>query len=139
MSIQGVQLIYRLSTTIRLFIDKRTGVDSYNFYWSNVVGGPYTLFRNIINSASRTPATRGKVVFEFNTSSLVGWSNDVQNYIKMAPVTGVVVGAQEGPLLIPTRISRIIPKEYAVIYGLNTDSQKFIPVSVDETGKVETI
>lgn len=139
MSIQGVQLIYRLRSTIRLLVSYRTGVDSFNFYYSNIEVGPYVLLGSVLNIASLIPSTRGKIVFEFHTDSLVGWDDQTRNYLKLAPVIGGVEGVQEGPMMIPTRVESIIPKEFSVIYGLNKDSQKFIPVSVDATGKVMTI
>jgi hypothetical protein len=139
MSIQGVQVIYRLRTTIRLFVDYRQGVDSFNFYYSNVEVGPYSSLGSVSNIASLVPSTKGKVVFEFHTDSLVGWNDDTRNYIKLASVVSGVEGVVEGPLMIPTRTESIIPKEFSVIYGLNKDSQKFIPISVDSTGKVMTI
>jgi hypothetical protein len=139
MSIQGVQVIYRLRTTIRLLIDYRASVDSFNFYYSNVELGPYTLIDSVSNIASLVPSTKGKIVFEFHTDSLVGWDNETRNYIKLAPVTGGIEGVLEGPLMIPTRTESIIPKEFSVVYGLNKDLQKFIPISVDQTGKVMTI
>jgi hypothetical protein len=139
MSIQGVQVIYRLRTTIRLFVDYRSGVDSFNFYYSNVEVGPYSSLGSVSNIASSVPSTKGKIVFEFHTDGLVGWNDDTRNYIKLAPVVGGVEGIIEGPLMIPTRTESIIPKEFSVIYGLNKDSQKFIPISVDSTGKVMTI
>jgi len=136
MSIQGVQLIYRLQTTIRLFIDYRTGVSSFNVYYANLSVGPYALISSIENVASRQPATRGKIVFEFQTSTLVNWNDETKNYIKVAPVVGGVEQPLEGPLEIPTRIETIRPKEFSVIYGFNKDSQKFIPVLVDDAGKL---
>jgi len=136
MSIQGVQLIYRLQTTIRLFIDYRTGVDSFNVYYANLSVGPYTLIKSISNAPSKQPATRGKIVFEFQTSSLINWNNETKNYLKVAPVIGGVEQALEGPLEIPTRIETIRPKEFSVIYGFNQDSQRFIPVLVDNDGKL---
>jgi hypothetical protein len=139
MAIQGVQIIYRLRTTIRLFIDYRSGVDSFNLYYSNIDVGPYTLLGNVVNFYSKQPAIKGKNVFEFHTDALVGWNDDTKNYIKLSPVVGGVIGVQEGPLTIPTRVESIVPKEFAVIYGLNANSQKFIPISVDPSGKVMTI
>lgn len=139
MSIQGVQVIYRLRTTIRLFIDYRIGVDSYNIYYSNIELGPYTLLGSVANIASLVPSTKGKIVFEFHTDGLVGWNDDTRNYLKLAQVIGGIEGILEGPLTILTRTESIIPKEFSVIYGLNKDSQKFIPVSVDPTGKVMVV
>jgi hypothetical protein len=139
MAIQGVQIIYRLRTTIRLFIDSRTSVDSFNIYFCNTPSGSYTLLGSVLNIASEVPATRGKIVFEFHTDSLVGWNDDTSNYLKLAPVVGGVEGVLEGPLEIPTRVENITPKDFSVMYGLNRDSQKFVPVAVDSTGKVITV
>ena len=139
MSIQGVQTIYRLRTTVRLLIDYRTGVDSFNLYYSHTNIGAYIALGSVKNIASKVPATKGKILFEFHTDSLVTWDNDTINYIKLAPVVGGAEGALEGPLIIPTRVESILPKEFAVIYGLNINSQKFIPISVDPTGKVMTV
>jgi len=138
MAIQGVQIIYRLKQTIRLFIDYRTGIDSFNLYYSNTEGGVYSLIGSVFNKQSDSPATRGKVIFEFNTESLLSWDDNSRNYVKLAPVTMGIEGALEGPLTIPTRLETIFPKEYSVMYGFNKDSQKFIPVSVDSDGKVVT-
>lgn len=139
MSIQGLQIIYRLKSTIRLLIDFRAGVDSFNLYYSNTSVGPYTLISSVENVASKVPATRGKIVFEFHADLLATWNEDTENYLKLAPVVGGVEGALEGPLTIPTRLENIIPKEFSVMFGLNKDSQKFIPISVDSSGKVMTI
>lgn len=139
MAIDGAQLIYRLKETIRLFIDYRTSVDSFNFYFSSSPSGPFTtLLGSVDNVPSKTPATRGKVIFEFNTESVVGWDDNVTNYIELAPVTGGSEGALEGPMTIPTRKETIGPKEYSVMYGFNKTLQKFIPISVDADGKIET-
>jgi hypothetical protein len=140
MAIQGAQLIYRLKETIRLLIDYRAGVDSFNFYFSSSSGGPFILsLGSIINKASNVPATRGKVVFEFNTTNVIGWNDDIANYVVLMPVVGGVEGAPEGPMTIPTRIETIMPKDYSVMYGFNKTLQKFIPVSVDSDGKMETV
>jgi hypothetical protein len=139
MSIQGVQLIYRLRTTIRLFIDYRTNVDSFNLYYSNILIGPYTFLKTISNIASKIPSTRGKIVFEFDTLNLIGWNNDTLNYIKLTQIINGIEGNQEGPLEVPTRLEKIIPKEFSVIYGLDYGSQKFVPISVDSSGKLITV
>lgn len=138
MAIQGVQIIYRLRQTIRLFVDYRVDVDSFNFYYCDEPEGSYTLFGSVQNEPSNAPATRGKIVFEFNTDSLTNWDDNARNYIELAPVTNNVEGPLEGPLTIPTRVETIIPKEFSVMYGFNRDSQRFIPVSVDADGNVVT-
>jgi len=138
MAIQGVQVIYRLVSTIRLFVDYRTSVDSFNVYYSGVEVGPYTFLKNVLNAPSKVSASKGKIIFEFHTDALVGWNNNERNYIKLSEVIGGVEGVLEGPLVILPRLENITPKEYTVIMGLNKDLQKFIPVLVDSTGKLVT-
>jgi hypothetical protein len=137
MSIQGVQLIYRLQTTIRLLIDYRSNIDSFNLYYSNNIAGPYVILGSIINVASKTPSIKGKIPFEFNTTNLINWDNNLSNYIKLAEVINNIEGIQEGPLEIPTRLAKIQPKEFSVIFGLDYENQKFLPISIDSTGKIK--
>ena len=145
MAITGVQLIYRLKDLVRLLIDYRdnggTPPDTFNLYWSSTEGGSYTLFaEDIINKPSDIPSIRGKIQYEFVPSTIdtPDWDNDQKNYIKLAPVTGGVVGSQEGPMEIPTRKEMIEHSEKSIMYGFNTSEQKFLPISVDEDGKIIT-
>lgn len=141
MSIQGVQLIYRLQDTVRLLIDYRESPtpDSFNLYWSSTSGGSYTLFaEGILNKPSNEPAIRGKILVDVIPSTISGWDNNQTNYIKLAPVTGGSVGAQEGPMTIKTRKELIQPSDSTVVYGFNKDEQKFIPLSVNTDGELIT-
>jgi len=139
LSIQGTQLIYRLVDTVRLLIDYRDSVDSFNFYWSATEGGAYTLFaEGIPNEPSNNPAIRDKVQFEFTPSTITGWDNTQANYIKIAPVTGGTPGSQEGPMEVPTRKELIFQKDQVVAYGFNKDEQKFIPLAVNQDGELKT-
>jgi len=138
-SIQGLQIIYRLKSTIRLFLDYRDGVDSFNLYYSDAGAGVYSLLSSVENKPSKEPATKNKVVFEFYTENLANWDNNKDNYIKLAPVVNNVEGALEGPLVIPTRVETVAPKEVAALYGLDKDARKFVPISVDSTGKIMTV
>lgn len=140
-AITGLQVIYRLRTTIRLLIDYRAGVDSFNLYYCNTSGGTYHLLGNVLNIASRVPATRGKIIYEFQTPSLYSnnWDDDATNYLELATVIGgTIESPKEGPLAIPTRFETILPKEFAVMYGINLASQTFLPISVNSTGEVVT-
>lgn len=138
MAISGVQLIYRLRETVRLLINHRVGVDSFNFYWSATSGGVYALISNVSNTPSTEPAIRGKIRFEFNVGvNGLNWNNDSNNYIKLAPVTGGVEGALEGPNLITPRYD-YTSREPSTMYGYNEVEDRFIPVAVDETGKLRT-
>lgn len=138
MAIQGVQIIYRLKQVVRLFIDYRAGVDSFNLYYSNTESGSYTLIGSTLNNPSIAPASRGKVVFEFITDGLANWDNETRNYVKLAPVINDIEGAQEGPLVILPRSEMIVPKEYSVMYGFSKELQKFIPIAVDDVGNIIT-
>lgn len=143
MSITGVQLIYRLRNAVRLLIDYRDdGTDSFNFYWSDTELGVYTLFsEDLINRPSKFPAIKGKILFEFYPSLITNptnWDNDQTNYIKIAPVVGGVVGAQEGPMAIPTREEMIVQKDQVVAFGFNKTTNKFIPLAVNEDGEIIT-
>lgn len=138
--IEGVQLIYRLTSTIRLLIENKVGVDSYKFYWSNT---STLYFTNVIgpvdNIASLNPPTKGKVVFEFATETIVGWNNDETNYLSFTEIVGGVESVQKGPIVIPVRYELHKLSNYTVSLGFNADEQKFIPIAVDSNGKVKTI
>ena len=139
MAISGVQLIYRLPDTVRLLVEYRDGVDTFNFYWSATEGGAYTLFKeDLLNEPSKIPAIKGKVLYDFVPSTISGWDNSQTNYIKMAPVTGGVVGAQEGPMTIRTREELITYADKMIAYGFNKDEQRFIPLAVNEDGELIT-
>ena len=139
MSITGVQLIYRLQDTVRLLIDYRDGVDTFNLYWSSTSGGAYTKFaEGILNEEGKIPHIKSRALYDFNPSTISSWDNDQTNYIKLAPVTSGVEGAQEGPMEIPTRLELIVPKDQYVAYGFNKDAQKFIPLAVNEDGELKT-
>ena len=136
MAIAGFQLIYRLKDTVRLLIDYRVGPDSFNLYWSATELGVYALFAGVINKPSNVPSIRGKILFEFNPSMIVGWSNLQDNFLKMKPVTGGIEGAFEGPMKVPTREEMLPWAEKMISYGFNKDEQRFIPLAVDTTGKL---
>ena len=142
MPITGVQLIYRLRDTVRILIDFRgTPIppDTFNFYWCSTSGGVYALFASgIINEPSNNPAIRGKISFDFAPSTIAGWDNFQTNYIKMSPVTGGVVGVQEGPMAIPSREEMITFSDKQLVFGYNRSSDKFLPIAVDPDGKVIT-
>ena len=135
--ISGLQIIYRLSTLVRLTIDYRSGVDSFKLYWSAVEIGVYAEFADVSNVASRQPALRGKVVFNFFPSD-IGMNNENRNYIKLAAIIGGVPGALEGPTVIFSRKEMKIPVEMNLISGYNNDLNKYIPVAVDKDGKIIT-
>lgn len=142
MAISGVQIIYRLQDHVRLLVDYRTGSpppDTFNFYWSSTSGGAYTLFlEDVINQGSSIPGIKGKILVDFVPSTIASWDNGQTNYIKLAPVTGGVVGAQEGPMEIPTKDEIGVAYDKTVIFGFNKTNQKFIPILVNDDGKLIT-
>lgn len=142
MPITGTQLIYRLTNTIRILIDYRTGgVDSFNIYWCSTSGGAYTLFANVPNVANKTnPAIRGKIYFEFAPSSIVGWNNAITNYIKIEPIIAGMPQPKEGPMIVQAKSTDTMSIDRStVIKGYNTDEDRFIPVAVDVNGKVKVV
>ena len=144
MSINGVQLIYRLEDFIRLLIDYRDGggtpPDTFNLYWSSTSGGAYVKFmEKIINKPSDVASIRGKIQVEIVPSTITGWSNSQENFFKLTTVTGGVESALEGPMEIPTRQEMIDQySDKSIIYGFNTDDQKYIPIKVNIDGKIIT-
>lgn len=141
--VAGVQLIYRLTGTVRLYIDPVVGVDYFNFYWKNSATLPFVnLLGKVENVASLIPSSKGKIVFEFAiTDTLVtaGWDNNKTNYVSYTEVIGGVEGAQKGPIVIPVKYELHKISNYSVSLGFNTDEQKFIPIAVDPDGKVKTV
>lgn len=141
MSIVGTQLIYRLQDLVRLLIDYRGGTtppDSFNLYWSDTEGGSYTLFGSVENVPSKVPSIKDKIQYDFIPSKISGWDNNQKNFVKIAPVTGGSEGAQEGPMEIPTRREMIQYSEKSIMYGFNKDKQEFMPITVDQNGKIIT-
>jgi len=138
MAISGTQLIYRLTNTIRILIDYRVGVDSFNIYWCSTSGGVYALLANVLNIANKTnPAIRGKIYFEFAPSAVVGWNNAQTNYIKLEPVIGGAPQPQEGPMIVPAKSTDTVSIDRStVIKGYNSAEDRFIPITVDSTGKL---
>lgn len=137
MSIKGLQIIYRLENTIRLFIDFRENIDAFKLYYSNSELGDYEELATINNVPSVSPSSRGKIVFEFNPTTLLNWDNTSRNYIKMTEVIDNVEGILEGPTIVFPKLEEKIPKEFSVMYGFNQELQKFIPIKVDEEGKIK--
>lgn len=139
MSLPGLQLIYRLQTTIRLLIDYRTGVDSFNFYVSTESSGTYSLIGSTQNTSSKEPGSRGKILYEFNVGPIPGlnWDNTKTHYLKIAPVINNVEQTKEGPLVIPNRYEYAKDDKHIVSFGFNSDEQRFIPIAVDIDGKVK--
>jgi hypothetical protein len=142
MSINGVQLIYRLQTTIRLLFDYRDNVDTYNIYSSTSSTGPFTLIGNVRNEKSKESSVRGKVVYEFNVGPTPGldWDNTITHYLQIVPVIANVEQVPEGPMVIPQRYeyAKSINKN-VIMFGYNEEEKRFIPVAVDPVGKVRTV
>ena len=134
-AIVGFQVIYRLQTSVRVLIDHRDSVDSFKLYWSATEGGAYTEFADVLNEYSNDPASRGKILYSFFPAD-EGMNNYARNYIKLAPVIGGIPGAQEGPTTLYTREETNQPVDKRVMTGYSSDLNKYIPVAVDEDGKI---
>jgi len=144
MAITGVQLIYRLSNTVRLLINHSdySNVDSFNFYWDSAESGTFTnsFVEGILNVPSNKSAIRGKIMIDvIPDPNVSGWDNNITNWLKMAPVVGGVEGAKVGPIKIPTREQIIPHADKVIIYGYDEDNNRYIPAAVDSNGKMKTV
>lgn len=124
------EVIYRLVEYVEMSIFVRSGVDSFNIYQSTVETGPYTLVKNVANVASTQPRYKNRVKFSFNPIDL-GWNNQQKNYIKIAPVTNSVEGAQEGPVVVYPMHYQKLPADYIAIQVWDETESRYIPASTD--------
>lgn len=148
-----IQVVYRLSDRITLMWPVRpndsnaTSPESYNVYWDVASGGAFTtLLASVENGkSSRDPfgvrSYANKVVVHITPSLVPNWNNDVTNYVKLKAVTGGIEGAFENVVpIIPytTGNMRLHYPELrtTAIVGYNAAEQRFLPVTVDSTGKL---
>lgn len=155
MVINKIQLIYRLPSRITLMWPKRpndsnvTNPSSYNLYWdSSILGTFSTLLGSVENSASDDQlgnrAYHSKIVFNFIPEKVVGWDDNIPNYIRLRPVIGGVEQVAEDYIPIPPYSSNGMRLRYpdlktTAIVGYNRESGSFLPVAVNEDGKVKVI
>ena len=139
-AITGVQLIYRLTNTVRLLIDERPSpVEAFSLKNSVNVGGPFVEFKKVQNKGSVEPQIRGRIMVEVIPQSVVGWDNNLTNYITLHEIIGGVEQAAEGPMVVPVIYQfnkGDVSIESVVINGFNSSEQKFVPIAVDTNGKV---
>lgn len=144
-----IQVIYRLENLVTLFWPIRpndtnsTSPESYNLYWCSTIAGAYTAIGSVENEGSSNRAYHNKVVFNVVPSQVGGWNNANTNWVKVAAVIGGVEQSAETPVAInPYAVDNMLlkyPFDRTVIVGYNSDENRLIPVSVDQTGKVKTI
>ena len=135
MSIQGTNLITRHRDAIRILIDYRTGIDSFNLYWSTNFAGPFVLFGSVANTYALESQIRGKIFYGFIPST-IGWNNDNTNYLKLTPVIGGIEGAFEGPMIVPPVRDHIVDKSVNIL-GFDSVENRFINIAVDSAGKIK--
>ena len=116
------EVIYRLVEFVQMTIQVRSNVDSFNIYHATSIGGPYTKFLEVPNVEHPENRFKGRTVFQFNPADLL-WDNTQINYIKIAPVTNLVEGAQEGPV-------KVYPLHYDQSQATNNKTALFV---YDET------
>lgn len=148
--LKKIQVIYRLDSRVVLMWSRRPNQDSdtnpshFNVYFSNLVAGPFVKIAEVDNISPDAPAYLGKVVYNLIPTSIPGWDNATTNYIRLAPVIGGVEQAQEDYIAIPPysvnglRLTRETTAPMIAV-GFNKDENRFIPLSVDKDGKLETI
>jgi hypothetical protein len=135
-AITGVQLYIRYRDAVRLLITQRAGIDSFNIYGATSSGGIYVLLGNVNNTGSMDPQIRGKTIFGF-TPSAFSWDNDTTNFVKVAPVIGIIEGVLEGPMTIPSVHDMILDRSVNIL-GFNKDQDRYIDVAVDTDGQLIT-
>lgn len=148
-----IQVVYRLPNRVTLMWPVRPNEStvqapsSYNVYWDTASGGTFVnLLTNVTNAYQNNFGSRtyhNKVVVNLVPSQIPGWVNDATNYVRLKAIVGGVEQAFEGVIAIPPYTTNGMRLQYpelrtAAIVGYNTGEQRFIPVSVDTTGKVIT-
>lgn len=150
-----IQIIYRLSNKLILMWPVRpnesnnTKPTSYNVYWDvSSVGAFATLLSSVDNMSCAEPfgnrSYKNKAVLTVITSQVPGWDDAVTNYVRLAAVIGGVEQAAEDVVTVPpynTNGMRLVYPDLrtSAIIGFNKDENRFIPVSVDVDGKVQTV
>jgi|GEM_PF-5485437 len=150
-----IQVVYRLPNRITLMWPVRPNEatdqkpTSYNVYWDSNSGGAFTnLLIKVPNGSAKSVSGirsyHGKVVVNIIPSQIVGWNNDVTNYVRLkAVVLGIEQAFEDIVSIVPytTNGMRLhYPNlQPTTIVGYNKDEKRFIPVSVDSDGKVETV
>lgn len=150
-----IQVVYRLPSRITLMWPKRpnagnnTNPSKYNLYWDASAVGPFNkLLGSVENSASDDPvgmrAYHDKVVFHFIPEKVPGWIDDQANYVRLRAVIGGAEQVPEEIVAIPSYTSNGMRLRYpelrtTAIVGYDKESNQFIPVAVDLSGKVKTI
>ena len=148
-----IQVVYRLSNRVTLMWPVRPNVSteqqpsSYNLYWDASASGSFikklASVSNVSQDAFGLRSYHGKVVVNIIPSQIPGWNNDATNYIRLKAVVGGVEQSFESVVAIPPYTVNGMRLRYpeistTAIIGYNANEQRFIPVSVDSSGKVIT-
>jgi len=118
---------------------------SYNVYWDSASGGLFSsLLASVSNQGSSIRSYYKKVVVHIIPSQVPGWDNEVANYVKLKAVVLGIEQAFENVVTIVPYTNNGMRLHYPelrtnAIIGYNKAEDRFIPVSVDTDGKVETI
>lgn len=121
----------------------------YNVYWDASSSGAFTaLLGSVDNISCAEPfgnrSYKNKVVLTVITGQVPGWDDLVTNYVRLNAVIGGVEQAAEDVVAVPpytTNGMRLVYPDLrtSAIIGFNKDENRFIPVSVDIDGKVQTV
>ena len=123
------ETIYRLSEFVLMTIRIRSLVDSYNIYQSNSNIGPWIFLLNVPNIPSSEIRFKGRTVFSFNPLALT-WSNEVSNFISIAPVTNNIEGAKEGPVTVyPLHYEHAKSVDRMSLFVYDNAGQRYVPAT----------
>ena len=135
---------------VRPNVSNSTNPSSYNLYWDSSSGGGFAkLLGSVDNVSQQDPfgnrSYKKKVVFNIALSQVPSWNNDITNYIKMKAVVGGVEQGFEAIVTIPPYTTNgmfrlVTPEvEKSAIVGWNDAEKRYIPVSVDTSGKLTVV
>jgi len=118
---------------------------SYHVYWDTSSAGPFTKLIADVPNASQDAfnirSYHNKVVLNFYTNQVPGWDNTKSNYVLLKAVVGGAEQAAEAVVAILPYTTSGMRLRYpevrtTVIAGYNAAEERFIPVTVDTTGKL---
>lgn len=122
---------------------------SYNIYWDTAAGGTFaTLLATVPNVSSEDHngirSYHKKIVYNIIPNQVPGWDNTVSNYVRIKATIASVLQAFEEVVTVPPYSVNGMRLHYpniqpAAMVGYNDEESRFIPVSVDTDGKVETV
>jgi len=118
---------------------------SYHVYWDTASGGGFAKMIADVPNASQDAfnirSYHNKVVLHFYTSQIPGWDNTKSNYVLLKAVVGGAEQPAEAIVTILPYTTSGMRLRYpeirtTAIVGYNSTQERFIPITVDATGKL---